>query len=178
MAEEAVRPLTGEAERAATMALAGAAALVGASCWLVFAGHGRWAGPTALGAGVLLLAGGSVARRAGSHLLTFLDSAADRAFDGCLLSTIALAVRDVDPPAAAAAVAALVASFLGAYVRARGRSLGYVVEDSAVTRGIRYALVGIGLAGDWLGPTMIALLVVTTLAAAVRASQVAKQERV
>ncbi len=177
MGERAVSPLSGEAEQAAALALAGAAALVGVSCWLVFAGHGRWAGPAALGAGALLLAGASVARRAGSHLLVFLDSAADRAFDGCLLSTIALVAREADPPAAAAAAAALVASFLGAYVLARGRSLGYGVEDSMVTRAVRYALVGIGLAGDWLGPTMIALLVVATLAAAVRASQVAKQER-
>jgi len=177
MGERAVRPLAGEAERAAALALAGAAALVGGSCWLVFAGRGRWAGPAALGAGVLLLAGAAVARRAGSHLLTFLDSAADRTFDGCLLSTIALTARQVDPPAAAAAAAALVASFLGAYVRARGRSLGYDVEDSLATRAIRYGLVAVGLAGDWLGPTMIALLVVATLAAAVRASQVAKQER-
>jgi hypothetical protein len=171
------RPLAGEAERIAALALAGAAALVGLSCWLVFAGHGRLAGPAVLGAGILLLAGAAMARRAGSHFLAFLESAADRAFDGCLLSTIALALRDVDPPAAAAAVAALVASFLGAYVRARGRSLGYDVEDSLGTRAIRYGLVGIGLAGDWLGPTMIALLVVATLSAAVRASQVAKQER-
>nr|MDP9342209.1 hypothetical protein [Actinomycetota bacterium] len=146
-------------------------------CWLVFAGHGRWAGPAAGGAGVLLLAGATLARRGDSSLLAFLDSAADRIFDGCLLSAIALAVREVDPPAAAAAAAALVASFLGAYVRARGRSLGYGVDDSLVTRAFRYALVAIGLAGDWLGPTMIALLVVATLSAAVRASQVAKQER-
>src|SRR5437762_13157117 len=115
MAERAVRPLAGEAERAAALALAGAAALVGVGCWLVFEGHGRWAGPAALGAGILLLGAASVARRAGSSLLSFLDSAADRTFDGCLLSTIALVARDVDPPAAAAAVAALVASFLGAY---------------------------------------------------------------
>src|SRR5436190_20090909 len=133
MAEHAVRPLEGEAAHAAALALAVAGALVGASCWLGFAGHGRWAGPAALGAGILLLASASVARRAGSSLLLFLDSAGDRAFDGCLLSTIALAARAVDPPAAAAAVAALVASFLGAYVRARGQSLGYAVEDSMVT---------------------------------------------
>jgi hypothetical protein len=86
-------------------------------------------------------------------------------------------VREVDPPAAAMAVAALVMGFLAAYVRARGRALGYGVEDSVVTRAVRYGLVAVGLAGDWLGPAMIALLVVTTLAAAVRASQVAKQER-
>ncbi len=153
-----------QAARSAVLALAGTAALVGLASWLVLAGRGRWAGTAAAGAGLLLLA---VAQQA----------AADRAFDGCILSAIALAVRDVDPPAAAVAVAALVAGFLAAYVRARGRALGYGVEDSFVTRAVRYGLVAVGLAGDWLGPTMIALLVVTCLAAVVRASQVAKQER-
>ncbi len=166
-----------QAARSAVLALAGTAALVGLASWLVLAGRGRWAGTAAAGAGLLLLAVAQQAHRDGSPLLVFLDSAADRAFDGCILSAIALAVRDVDPPAAAVAVAALVAGFLAAYVRARGRALGYGVEDSFVTRAVRYGLVAVGLAGDWLGPTMIALLVVTCLAAVVRASQVAKQER-
>jgi hypothetical protein len=177
MGESVSGAVAREGDQPAALALASGVALVGLGSWLVLAGLGRWAGAAAAGAGALLLAGGALAGRVGSPLFAFLDSLADRAFDGCLLSAIALAVRDVDPPAAGAAVAALVASFLGAYVRARGRALGYGVEDSLATRAVRYALVAIGLTGDWLGPAMIALLVVTALAAAVRASQVAKQER-
>ena len=45
------------------------------------------------------------------------------------------------PTSASAALVALCASFLSSYVRARGASLGYTVEESHVTRGLRYALV-------------------------------------
>jgi phosphatidylglycerophosphate synthase len=151
---------------------------VGLATWLVLGGWERWAGAAAAGAGLLLLAGGAAAHRQGPPLLAFLDSVADRAFDGCLLSAIALTFREADRPAAATAAAALVVSFVSAYVRARGRSLGYGVEDGLSTRAVRYALVVVGLAGNWLAPTMIALLVVVSVVAVVRASQVMKQERV
>ncbi len=49
-----------------------------------------------------------------------------------------------------AALVALCASFLSAYVRARGASLSYSVEESHITRGMRYALVCAGLAFGWL----------------------------
>jgi hypothetical protein len=101
----------------------------------------------------------------------------DRAFDGCLLSAIALTSRQADAPAAGAAVGALAASFLGAYVRARGLSLGYPIEEGLLSRGLRYGLVALGLGANVLGPAMFALLGMTLLAAAVRTSQVAKKER-
>ena len=56
-------------------------------------------------------------------------------------------------------------------------ALGYTVEESHVTRGIRYALVVAGLAFGWLDWTLWAAATTSFLAVAVRTSQVAKEER-
>jgi hypothetical protein len=153
------------------------AAFVGLATWLVFDGRETLAGVAAALSGAALASGAVLTRKHGARLHAFLDSGIDRAFDGCLLSAIALTSRQADPPAAGAAVGALAAGFLGAYVRARGVSLGYPIEESVMSRGIRYALVSVGLGAKVLGPAMFALLGFTLLAAVVRGSQVAKKER-
>jgi hypothetical protein len=102
----------------------------------------------------------------------------DRAWDGCVLGGIAWVARVAEPTIAAAALVALCASFLSSYVRARGAALAYSVEESHVTRGLRYALLSVGLAASWLGWTVWAAAVVSTLAVVVRAGQVAGEERV
>jgi hypothetical protein len=73
---------------------------------------------------------------------------------------------------------ALCASFLSSYVRARGAALGYDVEESVVTRTLRVALIVLGLALGWLWWTLWAVAGLCGLAAAVRTSQVVKEERV
>jgi hypothetical protein len=158
--------------------LAGAAGLVAAATALIVGGVPRWAGAAAGAAGILLVASGARVVRDHPPLDLFLDSVVDRAFDGCLLSAIALVLRSADRTTAAVAVAALLASFVAAYVRARGRALGYHVEESVPGRAIRYGLVVLGLlVPGWLRGCLVALLGVTVLIGAVRASQVAKQER-
>jgi hypothetical protein len=124
-----------------------------------------------------LLTGGVLAH--GGELLRerTLDSFVDRLFDGVVIGSIVWIERTDRPAAAAAALVALSASFLGSYVRARGNSLDYRVEESMVTRAVRYGLVVLALA---LGlPTWVlwVLFAVALLAAFVRASQVAKEER-
>jgi len=162
----------------ALVALVVAGGLVAAATVAVFLWSERTAGVLAALAGCSLLWGGALATRRRDPLLLFLDSVVDRAFDGCLLSAIALQLRDSDTVAAAAAAIALVVSFVAAYERARGQSLGYPVEDSLVTRTARYGLVALGLLiPELLSATMFALAALMALAAAVRASQVAKQER-
>jgi len=81
------------------------------------------------------------------------------------------------PGAGAAALVALCASFLGSYVRARGNSLDYRVEESMFTRAARYGLVVLALGLDLAVWVLWALAAVTLLASVVRASQVAKEER-
>ena len=168
--------LTG-GEGLGALVLGTAAALVGLATWLVFEGTAILAGVAVALSGAALVSGALVTRRHGGRLYAFVDSGIDRAFDGCLLSAIALTSRQADPPAAGAAVGALAAGFLGAYVRARGVSLGYPIEESVVSRAIRYALVALGVGAKVLGPTMFALLAFTLRAAVVRGSQVAKKER-
>jgi len=156
---------------------AGAMALSGAAACLVLVARPRPAGALAGAAGALLIVGGRLAERRGRPLERILDSLADRAFDGTVLAAVAWSARAVDPATAAGALVALAAGFLGSYVRARGASLGYGVEESAKTRGLRYLLVAGGLVAGWTRWTVWAVAAVSALAAAVRASQVAKEER-
>jgi hypothetical protein len=74
---------------------------------------------------------------------------------------------------------ALSMSFLSAYVRARGASLAYSVEESHVTRGIRYGLVvaGMALGGGWLAWGIWLAAALSALAVLVRTSQVTREER-
>jgi phosphatidylglycerophosphate synthase len=106
-----------------------------------------------------------------------LDELLDRLWDGVILASIAWTARGSASHVAVAALAALCASFISSYVRARGASLGYTVEESHVTRGIRYALIVAGLAFGWLGWTVWATFGISVLAVLVRTSQVAKEER-
>jgi hypothetical protein len=152
-------------------------ALSGAAAWLVLVARPRPAGALAGAAGTLLIAAGRLAERRGRPLERILDSLADRVFDGAVLSALAWTARDAHPVTAAGALTALAAGFLGSYVRARGASLGYGVEESGKTRGLRYLLVAGGLAAGWTRWTVWAVVAVSALAAAVRASQVAKEER-
>jgi CDP-diacylglycerol--glycerol-3-phosphate 3-phosphatidyltransferase len=124
-----------------------------------------------------LLVGGVLAH--GGRLLRerTLDSFVDRLFDAAVLGSIVWIERGERPEAAAVALVALAASFLGSYVRARGNSLDYRVEESMVTRGIRYGLIVLALVlhlPDWM---LWVLAVFAILAAFIRASQVAKEER-
>jgi hypothetical protein len=154
------------------------AALAVAAGALVLARVPREAAACAGVSAVLLLVGGHRSNHgAGDALDRMLDELLDRLWDGVILASIAWTVRHTDPHVAAAALAALGASFLSSYVRARGASLGYTVEESHVTRGLRYALVVAGLGFGWLGWTVWATFGVSVLAVLVRASQVAKEER-
>jgi hypothetical protein len=106
-----------------------------------------------------------------------LSELLDRAWDGAVLGSIAWIARDALPHIAVGALVAMCASFLSSYVRARGAALSYSVEESHVTRGARYALVAGGLAFGWLGWTVWVAAAVSVIAAIVRTSQVAAEER-
>jgi phosphatidylglycerophosphate synthase len=105
-----------------------------------------------------------------------LDDLLDRAWDAAVLSGIAWVARDRGSSVAVAAVAALSLSFVAGYIRARGAALGYSVEERHVTRGARYVLVIAFLAFEWTWAVWT-VAVMSGLAAAVRAGQVAREER-
>jgi hypothetical protein len=164
----------GTAITRSVLVLGGAAVAAGA--WLVVAGRPREAGvAAALAAGLLLLGGHRANHGAGGPVDRMLTELLDRAWDGAILGAIVWETAG-QGLAGAAALAALIASYLSSYVRARGAALGYSVEESHVTRGLRYGLITWALLATATLPLILAA-VATVLTAAVRVSQVAHEER-
>jgi hypothetical protein len=154
----------------------GAAAALAA--WAIVGGRPGIGALAAGAAGALLLVGGHRANHgAGGPVDRMLSELLDRAWDGAVLGSIAWIDRIAVPSIALGALVAMCASFLSSYVRARGAALSYSVEESHVTRGARYALVAGGLAFGWLGWTVWLAAGVAVVAALVRTSQVAAEER-
>jgi len=148
------------------------------AAWLVIERRPHWAAVAAAGSGALLLVGGHRANHgAGGPTDRMLDELLDRAWDGCLFGAIAWVTRQPAPHTAVGALIAMCASYLSAYVRARGAALSYSVEESHVTRGIRYGLVVAGLAFGWLSWTVWLAAATSVLAVLVRTTQVAREER-
>ena len=128
--------------------------------------------------GALLLIGGHRANHGlGGPVDRMLTELFDCAWDACLLAPIVWVSFGDRPEIALGALVALCASFLSSYVRARGAALGYSVEESHVTRGVRYGAVSAGLLFGWL-PVMVWVAAgVSALAALVRTGQVAREAR-
>lgn len=164
-------------ERAAVPALCLiAAAGIGLSTWRLLDRDAPAAGWAALAAGSCLVIAG-VLLRPGDRRSRVVLSFTDRAFDGAILGALAWVARTGEEAVAAAALVALAAGFVASYIRARGGSLGYGIEEGVVTPVVRYGLVSLALVFDWTPWAIWVVATVMLLAAAVRASQVAKEER-
>jgi hypothetical protein len=153
-----------------------AAAGIGVATWQLLEREPERAGWAALAAGVCIVVAG-ILLRPGDRRARVVVSFADRAFDGCVLAALAWTTRADEPVVAAGALVALAAGFLASYIRAKGGSLGYGIEEGIVTPALRYGLVSLGLVLAWTSWAIWVVAIVTLLAAAVRASQVAKEER-
>jgi hypothetical protein len=130
-----------------------------------------------LSGGLLLLGGHRANHGLGGPVDRMLTELFDRAWDACLLAPIVWVTFGDRPEIALGALVALCASFLSSYVRARGAALGYSIEESHVTRGVRYGAVSAGLLFGWL-PVMVWVAAgVSALAAIVRTGQVAREAR-
>jgi hypothetical protein len=150
--------------------------LVGSAVALILDGRPELAGVAAALAGAAGIAAGRFADWNEDGLSKLFDPLLDRTFDGAILGAIAWSERNARPSVAAGALVALGAGFLSSYVRARGASLGYDVQESTVTRGLRYALVSAGLAFGSLAWAVWAVAVLAVLASLIRTMQVAKEE--
>jgi hypothetical protein len=157
-------------------ALAVAAGL--AAVWWAIRGEPRVAGAAVALAGVGLVAARALAARERDARARLFVSLADRAVDGVVLAAVAWASREHEPAAAAGALVALGASFLAAYVRARGEALGYRVPEGTGTRAVQLAWLAAVLAAGQVRWGLLALGLWMLLVAGVRVSQVAKEERV
>lgn len=96
---------------------------------------------------------GAIARASGggTRLGAFLDSSADRVADAALFAAAAwLGATRADAVLFWAAMAAMVASFLVPYVRAKAESLGISATVGPAPREARLVILLIGLAG-WAG---------------------------
>jgi hypothetical protein len=162
---------------AAALLYAAIATFLGLATWWVLDDRAAEAGAAASAAGALLLVAAAGARRVGSEPERAVGAIADRAFDALVLSGVAWVARVEDPVVSAGALVALTASSLAAYIRAKSASLGYEVEESLVTRGLRYGLVGVGLLTGGLAWATWATAGVAALSSLVRTSQVLKEER-
>jgi hypothetical protein len=174
MAEVRMRELA--SERAVVPVLCVAAAIaIGISAWRILERDPDTAGWAALAAGAFLVAAG-ISLRPHDRTARVVLSFADRLFDGLLLASFAWVARSAEPAVAAAAMIALAAGFLASYIRAKGGSLGYGIEEGVVTPLLRYALFATTLlaGAEW---AIWAMAIVALLWAGVRASQVAKEER-
>jgi hypothetical protein len=150
------------------------AALAG---WLVIAREPEPAAVSALVSGAMLLLGGHRANHgAGGPTDRMLDELLDRVWDGAILGPMVWVAGTTDSSVAIASLAALCLSALSAYVRARGASLGYSVEESHLTRGVHYGLVVAALGSDLAWILWLAVAV-SAMSVAVRATQVAREER-
>jgi hypothetical protein len=173
--EERVRGQAGERATVPVLCLL-ASVGVGVATWQLLTGDEEAAGAAALVAGICLVSAGLLLRP-GDRRARVVLSFADRAFDGCILAALAWTTRSSDPAVAAASLVALGAGFLASYIRAKGGSLGYGVEEGIVTPALRYGLVSLGLLFDWTSWAIWVVAGLMLLAAGVRASQVAKEER-
>jgi len=153
------------------------AVLAAVAGWVVVAREPEQAALAGTVSGILLLIGGHRANHgAGGPTDRMLDELLDRVWDGAVLGSLAWVARSEDPAVAIAALAALCLSALSSYVRARGASLAYSVEESHLTRGLHYGLVVVALGFDRAWVLWLAVAV-SGLAVVVRTSQVAREER-
>lgn len=161
---------------APSLPLALVAALGGAAAgWMVVAGRGRLAGAAVLLAGACGVLATATAERRGSARGAFVADAAERVLDGAVLGTVAWTAIARLPGVAAAALAALGTGGVVAYVRARGRGLGYDVPLWPWYRAGRTAVIGAGLIAGDVGPWLWAVLALDAGVGVARWSHVARQ---
>jgi hypothetical protein len=172
---ESLQRAAQEPQVQARLALAPAVVLIGVGGWQILDQHPRWGGLATFGAAALLLFAAARARTSGDPVLRFTDSVADRAFDGVLLPSIALAMRQTDRAVAAVATVAIGVCFVAAYMRARGWALHFDVGDSLLVRAGRYLAVAAGLVTEGLLAALVATIVLTAWTAIDEARQVAAQ---
>ena len=115
----------------------------------------------------------------GTPFGAFLDSTLDRIEEGLVLTAVAVTfVDDKDELAVAAVVIAVLASLLVSYTRARAEALGVECKVGIANRGVRVAILAIGLLFadlDVLAPAVYVLAVLGTVTVLQRIFHVRRQ---
>jgi hypothetical protein len=147
---------------------------IAAAAWLTLDGERLLGGFSALVALVVMV---GVLPVAEGRRVRFAERLLDRLFDACILAALAWVWRTEAPVASVLALCGLGASYLAAYERARGEGLGYKGFEAVAYRAGRQGLLVAALLTGWTSASLALFLILTVLAAAVRASNVASQER-
>jgi CDP-diacylglycerol---glycerol-3-phosphate 3-phosphatidyltransferase len=115
----------------------------------------------------------------GTPFGAFLDSTLDRIEEGLVLTAVAVTfVDDGDELAVAAVVIAVLASLLVSYTRARAEALGVECKVGIANRGVRVAILAVGLLFadlDVLAPAVYVLAVLGTVTVLQRIFHVRRQ---
>jgi CDP-diacylglycerol--glycerol-3-phosphate 3-phosphatidyltransferase len=137
---------------------------------LVVVGHYYWAASVFIGASLLDLVDGSLARRTGKSTPfgSFLDSTLDRLSEGVIFAAIAYRLaQDPDIVLRSVNVALVVLALLGSvtvsYTRARAESLGVECKVGLASRFERIVLICVGLYLDVLRYVIYVMLALTML---------------
>ncbi|MGH2711801.1 MAG: hypothetical protein ACRDH9_11445 [Actinomycetota bacterium] len=116
-----------------------------ASAWLVISGRPVAGGAVAAGAVGASILAGLAARSSGAALLVFADHAVERVLEALLFGSIAWAAIPAEPWTAAAAVTALVASYLASYMATKAIGLGFEIRERVPYRSVRPLMAVLGL---------------------------------
>ncbi len=163
--------------RGPVVSLAAGAGALGAAAWLILAGHRLLAGVAALVAAVATLGPTGDRATARRPRLALAGRLLDRAFEGAILAPLAWVARLGSVRVSALALIGLGASYLASYERARGQALGYRELEGTGYRTLRAAILVAGLLTGWVEASLWAFAALTVSASAVRAGNVARQER-
>jgi hypothetical protein len=125
------------------IALCVAASAVAA--WLVVASRPVAGGAVAAAAVGASFLAGLGARRSREARLVFADHAVERVLEASLFGAVAWAAVPEEPWTAAAAVSALVASYLASYLSAKAIGLGFEIHERVPYRSARPLLAVVGL---------------------------------
>ena len=116
-----------------------------AAAWLVVVSRPVVGGAVAAAAVGASILAGLGARRAGEARLVFADHAVERVLEASLFGAVAWAAVPEEPWTAAAAVSALVASYLASYLSAKAIGLGFEIHERVPYRSARPLLAVVGL---------------------------------
>ena len=131
--------------RAVPPLLAIASAAAGGGATLVITGRllpAGLLGAAAVGASILA---GLGARDSGEPRLVFADHAVERLVEAALFGSVAWSTVPGEPWVAAAALSALIASYLASYLTAKATGLGFEVRERLPYRSVRPLLAVAGL---------------------------------
>lgn len=147
----------------------------GAAAFLI-RGFEPEAGALVAAVGALLVIAGLLARRSGTPRSRFADSSIERLAEGVVLGAIAWERLPLEPRTAAAALVALGSGTVAAYLRSRATALGFHLEESVVDRGVRIAVIAVGLLSGLLEGGLWAAAGWSIVTATTRAFDVAGQQ--